>query len=80
VFTVRALHILNRITTDADLSVLDSFKDKGQIKDYAKESIALLVKEGLMKGSDDKINPLGNTTRAEAAVFLHRIYTWLSTP
>jgi hypothetical protein len=80
VFTVRALHILNRITTDADLSVLDSFKDKGQIKDYAKESIALLVKKGLMKGSDDKINPLGNTTRAEAAVFLHRIYTWLSTP
>jgi hypothetical protein len=28
----------------------------------------------LIVGSDDKLNPLGNTTRAEAAVFLYRIY------
>ena len=53
VFTIRALQILNYVTTDADLSVLDSFKDKNQIADYAKDSIALLVEEGLIKGSNN---------------------------
>ncbi|MGE5485140.1 MAG: S-layer homology domain-containing protein [Ignavibacteriales bacterium] len=33
-----------------------------------------LVKEGLIAGSGDTINPRANATRAEAAVFLCRIY------
>ncbi|HBN85875.1 MAG TPA: hypothetical protein DDZ89_18765, partial [Clostridiales bacterium] len=70
-FLFAAYHYL---TTDADLSVLDSFKDKNQIADYAKDSIALLVEEGLTKGSNNSINPSGTTTRAEAAVFLYKVY------
>jgi hypothetical protein len=44
------------------------------VADYAADSIAALVKEGLIVGGGGKVNPLGNTTRAEAAVFLYRIY------
>ena len=36
--------------------------------------LALMVAEGLIKGNaDGTINPLGNTTRAEAAVIMQRI-------
>jgi len=47
------------------------------IADYAIDSIASLVKEGLIVGSAGKLNPLDNTTRAEAAVFLYRIYNMI---
>jgi len=33
-----------------------------------------MVSEGIIKGDGKNINPLKNTTRAEAAVILYRIY------
>jgi hypothetical protein len=48
--------------------------DKELISPYAVNSVAALVKEGLIVGNGDQLNPLGNTTRAEAAAFLHKIY------
>lgn len=57
-----------------DIHVLDRFIDKGDIAEYALSGIATLVKEGLIVGSDSRISPLANTTRAEAAVFLYRVY------
>lgn len=74
VLTKRALKTANKLTEIAETSQLESFNDKTQIANYAKESIAVLVKEGLIKGSNNMINPKGNTTRAEAAVLLYRIY------
>lgn len=57
---------------DRDLNV---FADKSLIAPYAVNSMAALVKNGIVVESDDNIiNPLGNTTRAEAAVILYRIY------
>jgi hypothetical protein len=41
---------------------------------YAVNDAASVVREGLIVGSGGNVNPLGNTTRAEAAVFLYRIY------
>ncbi len=60
-------------TTDArsDLSV---FSDYGQVAGYARDSIAAAVAQGLIVGAQGRLNPLGNTTRAEAAVFIARIY------
>ena len=55
-------------------SDLERFSDKSLVALYAVDSIASVVKEGLIVGSGDKVNTLGNTTRAEAAVFLYRIY------
>ncbi len=57
----------------ADLSV---FSDNAQIADYAKDAVGAMVLSGLVKGNaDGTMNPLGNTTRAEAAVIMQRILT-----
>ncbi len=53
---------------------LGSFSDSGLIADYASGHVAAMVAEGLIKGNaDGTINPLGNTTRAEAAVIMQRL-------
>jgi hypothetical protein len=72
--TERALRMLKVINQQGTASDLERFTDKALIADYAIGRVAIVVKEGLIEGSDGKINPLGNTTRAEAAVFLYRIY------
>ncbi len=54
--------------------LLDKFSDKGDTADYAVSSLASLVKEGLITGSGNKLNPRAYTARAEATVFLYRIY------
>ncbi len=74
VLTERTLRMLNKIENRGLTSDLEIFGDKSLIADYAMGSMASLVKEGLIEGDGEKIHPLGNTTRAEAAVFLYRIY------
>ncbi len=72
--TERALRMLEKLEVQGLASDLDRFADKPLVAAYAVNSVASLVKEDLIMGSDDNLNPLGNTTRAEAAVFLYRIY------
>ncbi|MBP1926918.1 hypothetical protein J2Z76_002790 [Sedimentibacter acidaminivorans] len=74
VMTARALENYQDLVTTSDTTVLDEFSDKRDIFAYAIESLATMVKEGLISGSGDKLNPLAYSTRAEAAVFLYRIY------
>lgn len=56
-----------------DTSALNGILDISEISEYAKESLGALVSNGLVKGNDNKINPLGNATRAEVAVFIYRL-------
>lgn len=72
--TARALEKFKGLETSTDNTVLDRFDDKGDIADYALSSMAALVKAGLIAGYGNSLNPLSNTTRAEAAVFLYNIY------
>lgn len=74
VLTERAMSMLRMMKEKGTVSELEKFTDKSLIAPYAINSVATVVKEGLIEGSGDMINPLGNTTRAEAAVFLYRIY------
>ncbi len=74
VLTERTLRMLGKLENQGAASDLEAFNDTVLIKDYAIDSIASLVKEGLIVGSNDTISPLSNTTRAEASVFLYRIY------
>ncbi len=71
--TERALRLLNKIEAIGTPGELEDFSDKELVADYAVESVASVVKEGLIVGSGGNINPLGNTTRAETAVLMHRI-------
>ena len=60
-----------QLSGTADLA---RFSDSGSIADYAAAHVAAMVAEGLIQGNaDGTINPLGNTTRAEAAVIMYRI-------
>lgn len=72
--TARALEKAGKLEVESDTAVLDQFTDKDKIKSYAVESLAALIKDGLITGSGNKLNPGADTTRAEAAVFLYRIY------
>ncbi|BBI35882.1 S-layer homology domain-containing protein [Cohnella abietis] len=74
VLTARALEKAKQLKASGDPAILASFSDKGDIAVYAKASLALLAKEGLISGSGNKLNPQAPTTRAEAAIFLYRIY------
>ncbi|NBD28130.1 S-layer homology domain-containing protein [Paenibacillus glycinis] len=52
---------------------LDGFADKAEVADYAKLSVAALVKAGIVKGGTGGIEPSKSTNRAETAVILYRI-------
>ena len=58
----------------AGAASLAQFSDAADIDSYALDSVASLVRSGLIAGDNGMMNPLGNTTRAEAAVFLYRVY------
>lgn len=74
VLSGRALGLLKKIEQLGTVTELKMFTDKSLIAPYAVESIASLVKDGLIVGNGNRINPLDNSTRAEAAVLLYRIY------
>ncbi|HHW00106.1 MAG TPA: HYR domain-containing protein [Clostridiaceae bacterium] len=74
VLTARALEKYKGLKAAKDTTALNKFIDKEDIAEYAIGSTATLVKEGLIAGSGDKLNPKAFTTRAEAAVILYRIY------
>lgn len=56
-------------------SDLAGFSDRGEIAEYARDYVAALVRAGIILGSDGKLNPRGNVTRAEMATILYRILT-----
>ena len=53
------------------------FTDAASIADYAVEDIAAMVQAKIVAGYEDgTVRPLGNTTRAEAAVIMDRLTNW----
>ena len=53
---------------------LNAYLDEASISSYAKDSVLLLVKFGVVNGKNDRIAPNDTLTRAEAAVILYRIW------
>lgn len=53
---------------------ISAFPDAGNISDYALSHVKAMIGAGLVKGNaDGTLNPLGQATRAEAAVIMYRI-------
>lgn len=73
VICARGLHEAMKMgSASADLS---AFSDNASVADYAQSAVAEMIEAGIIKGNaDGTINPLGNTTRAEAAVIMQRIF------
>jgi chitinase len=58
---------------EADVTVLERFKDQAAISSYAKASVALILEQQIMLGvSMDKFAPLSKVTKAQAAVTVMR--------
>ncbi len=70
----RALEYVGKLEKAEKDKTLD-FSDGGAIAGYAKDAVSNMIWNGIIAGNaDGTINPLGNTTRAEAAVIMHRIF------
>lgn len=72
-FTARALAKLSKLNVAGDTEALQVFTDYNDIQAYAMDSLASLLREGLIQESGKKLTPQGHATRAEAAVILERI-------
>ncbi|ADQ45006.1 S-layer domain-containing protein [Caldicellulosiruptor kronotskyensis 2002] len=71
----RTLKLLGLLEVQEEpTKVLDQYSDSNQISDYAKDAIAQLVKNQIVKGYNNMLNPKRNLTREEAAVLLYNIY------
>lgn len=53
---------------------MNTFIDFVNVASYAKDSIKTLIQHGLVEGDGKNLHPTGNTTRAEAAVLLYKLY------
>jgi hypothetical protein len=73
VIAARALEKSGYLLREASSDVLSQFSDANDISDYAKQSAALLIENGIIAGSNGKINPKSYATRAEIAVLIKRI-------
>lgn len=74
VLVVKAMRIAGKDLSSVKTVDLTAFKDYSSISSYAKEAVTSLVRDGLVVGSGDTLNPIDNATRAEAAVLLYNIY------
>ncbi len=71
----KALIIANKITTKGTISDIASYKDTARISQYAVESTATMIKEGIISGTGNMmIDPIGKVTKAQAAVIAYKIY------
>ncbi len=74
-----AVMLNNAVTTSGKelIAVNDGidFADKLEISDYAADDVDILVKAGILSGSDGNFMPKNNCTRAEAAVMISKIMT-----
>ena len=57
--------------TSADMA---DFKDASKVAGYAQDAVAALIKAGIIKGSNNAINPSSDLIRAEAAAVIFQIY------
>ncbi len=74
IMLVKALDIAHKGLEKGTKQDIAKFKDVSKVSGYALESVATLVKSGLISGSDNSINPKKNITRAEISAILYKLY------
>jgi len=72
--TCSALEVAKKKLDKGNMDDLVKFTDAYKTSSYAIDSVAALVTSGIIVGSDNSINPKGNTTRAEASVIMYKLY------
>jgi dipeptidase len=64
-----------KLTLTEPASDLSEFTDSATVSSYAKDAVAVMAANGIINGSNDKIDPKALSTRAQAAVVLNRLLT-----
>lgn len=73
--TDKALRLSGKLAEEGAISELNRFRDVREIAPYARQSIANLVKAGIVRGTGKGILPTANTDRASAAVLIYNLLT-----
>jgi hypothetical protein len=74
VMVERAMRVAGKDLSASNASALSRFQDANSIPSYAKDGLTVLLRNGLIEGEGEHLNPTSFTTRAEAAVLLYRVY------
>jgi len=75
VIVVNALKAAGAKIDEADEQFLENYGDANSISGYARKSVAVLTKAGVVNGYDGKIHPKSLATRAEIAVVVSKLLT-----
>ena len=63
---------IDRTQLQLQTGSVSGFSDAGQVSGYAQEAVGALVNAGVIGGSNGRLSPRANVTRAEMAVMLYR--------
>ena len=74
VLAEKAMRIADKTLMSGSAADIASYSDAAQIAGYAQNSIASMVKEGIITGSENRLNPKQKATRAETAVIIYKLY------
>jgi hypothetical protein len=77
VMASRALQLSTNLHLPNVSKAEQSYSDSATVASYAKESIDLLVKLGLIEGDNGMVKPEASASRAETAVLMYRIFQLL---
>lgn len=75
VILYRILERIGELPAGTAGRTLESFPDKVDISDYAREAMNLFVATGTVKGDGTRLNPKTTATRAETAQILYNLLT-----
>ncbi|WP_158602260.1 S-layer homology domain-containing protein [Cohnella endophytica] len=74
VMMARAMSAANGEIAEGSAQIVQSYKDKATISDYARPSVESLLSAGIFQGSNGYLRPNSSLTRAEAATALYKLY------
>ncbi|WP_379130136.1 S-layer homology domain-containing protein [Paenibacillus sp. sgz500958] len=69
----RSLEVLGEVPAGTNTADLNTYIDAGLISGYAREALQALSKGGIIEGDQGKLNPLGLSTRAQAAQVIYNL-------
>lgn len=74
VLAEKALKVAGKGIDSGSAADIAGFNDATQVSGYAQDAVASLVKEGIINGSGNKLNPKKPASRAEIAVIIYNLY------
>ncbi len=76
--TLGALGLAEQLSADEADKILNEFKDGASIPAWARQSVALTIKQGIIRGENGSIMPQGDLTRAQAAAIAVRLDSFIN--